>query len=41
MLILSFYKRDKNNLTILERRVGKEKLECLDKYLVWDENELK
>jgi hypothetical protein len=27
------------NLTMLETAVGKEKLECLDKYLVWDENE--
>jgi len=40
-LILSYYKRDKSKLTILERRVGREKLECLDKYLVWDENEPK
>ena len=29
------------NLTLLEKAVGKEKLECLDKYLVWDENESK
>ena len=27
-----------NNLTLLEKAVGKEKLECLDKYLVWDKN---
>ncbi len=26
------------NLTALEKAVGKAKLECLDKYLVWDEN---
>ena len=34
------YKAPKNNtnLTLLEKAVGKEKLECLDKYLVWDEN---
>ncbi len=24
-----------NNLTLLEKAVGKERLECLDKYLVW------
>ena len=26
------------NLTRLEQAVGKERLECLDRYLVWDEN---
>lgn len=37
------HKATKNdtNLTLLEKAVGKEKLECLDKYLVWDENESK
>ena len=29
---------DEQNLTLLEKAVGKEKLECLDRYLVWDEN---
>jgi hypothetical protein len=35
------FKKEQNysNLTMLEKAVGKEKLECLDKYLVWDENE--
>ncbi len=33
-------KNDKKNtnLTMLEKFAGKEKLECLDKYLVWDTN---
>lgn len=31
--------KNDTNLTMLEKAVGKEKLECLDKYLVWDENE--
>ncbi|MCF6245336.1 MAG: hypothetical protein L3J43_09900 [Sulfurovum sp.] len=36
-------KKEQNysNLSLLEKSVGKEKLECLDKYLVWDENESK
>ncbi len=29
---------NEQNLTMLEKAVGKEKLECLDEYLVWDEN---
>jgi len=29
---------NEQNLTMLEKAVGKEKLQCLDKYLVWDEN---
>jgi len=32
---------NEQNLTLLEKAVGKEKLECLDKYLVWDGNESK
>lgn len=36
-------KKEQNysNLAMLEKAVGKETLECLDKYLVWDENESK
>jgi len=30
--------KSEQNLTMLEKAVGKEKLECLDKYLIWDEN---
>ena len=33
--------KSEQNLTMLEKAVGKEKLECLDKYLIWDENEQK
>ncbi len=33
--------KNDSNLTLLEKAVGKEKLECLDKYLVWDANESK
>jgi hypothetical protein len=29
---------NEQNLTMLEKAVGKEKLECLDEYLVWDKN---
>jgi len=32
---------DEQNLTLLEKAIGKEKLECLDKYLIWDEDESK
>jgi len=33
--------RNDSSETMLEKAVGKEKLECLDKYLMWDENESK
>jgi len=32
-------KKNDTNLTLLEKAVGREKLECLDKYLMWNENE--
>ena len=37
-LLASKKTNDEQNLTLLEKAVGKEKLECLDRYLVWDEN---
>ena len=37
-LLTSKKTNNEQNLTLLEKAVGKEKLECLDKYLVWDEN---
>jgi len=40
-LLASKKTNNEQNLTLLEKAVGKEKLECLDKYLVWDENESK
>ena len=40
-LLSSKKTNDEQNLTLLEKAVGKEKLECLDRYLVWDENESK
>ena len=40
--LLAFEKiNNEHNLTLLEKAVGKEKLECLDRYLAWDENGLK
>ena len=38
-LLASKKTNNEQNLTMLEKAVGKEKLECLNKYLVWDENE--
>jgi hypothetical protein len=32
---------NEQKLTLLEKKVGKKKLECLEKYLVWDKNESK
>ena len=37
-LLTSKKANNEQKLTLLEKTVGKEKLECLDKYLVWDEN---